>query len=306
MSNAELLSTLDMARFASEGYLRFDAVVPEELNQQFLKDIGHVAEGEIGSAIEHYGRIMGSSAIPVVGAGTPLTDAYPADSALARILTLPKVAGAVESLVGGDCVVDHHFLHITFPPHLLEKPAPAQHNHQDSTIDPRQAFDVQIMYFPHEVTRDMGGTRFIPGTHLRIVSETAIARYQNIRGQQHMVCPAGTLLFVHHGIWHGGGANRSDQMRYMFKIRLAPQRRQQRLWDTGDLDTGAPQRPIFWLGESPREDDVHTHLTRNLPWHEQDTGRLEHLNAIRFWRYLTGDDRADADYWLTRVENEPQ
>jgi len=306
MSNAKLLSTLDMARFAGQGYLRLDGVVPDALNQQFLDDIGHVSEHEIGSAIDHYGRIMGRSAIPVVGAGTPLTDAYPQGSALARILELPQVAGAIESLVGGDCVLDHHFLHITFPPHLLEKPAPAQHNHQDSTVDPRQAFDVQIMYFPHAVTENMGGTRFIPGTHLRVVSETAIARYQNVLGQQKMVCPAGTLLFVHHGIWHGGGANRSDRMRYMFKIRLAPQRPQQRLWDTSDLDTQEPQRPIFWLGESPREDDVHTQLTANLPWHEQDTGRLEHLNAIRFWRYLTGDENFDADYWLTRVENEPQ
>ena len=306
MSNAELLSTLDMARFAGQGFLRLDAVVPEALNQQFLDDIGHVSENEIGSAIEHYGRIMSRSAIPVVGAGTPLTDAYPPDSALTRILELPKVAGAIESLVGGDCVLDHHFLHITFPPHLLEKPAPAQHNHQDSTVDPRQAFDVQIMYFPHAVTENMGGTRFIPGTHLRVVSETAIARYQNVLGQQRIVCPAGTLLFVHHGIWHGGGANRSDRMRYMFKMRLAPQRPQQRLWDTSDLDTQTPQRPIFWLGESVREDDVATHLTRNLPWHEQDTGRLEHLNAIRFWRYLTGDEKFDADHWLTRVENEPQ
>ena len=120
------------------------------------------------------------------------------------------------------------------------------------------------------------------------------------------VLSALALLFLHHGIWHGGGANRSDRMRYMFKMRLAPQRPQQRLWDTSDLDTQTPQRPIFWLSESVREDDVATHLTRNLPWHEQDTGRLEHLNAIRFWRYLTGDEKFDADCWLTRVENEPQ
>jgi hypothetical protein len=306
MRNPQLLSTQDMARFAASGYLRMDGVVPSELNQRFLDDIGHVAESEIGNAIEHYGRIMGRSAIPIVAAGTPLSAAYPQGSALAEILRLPAVSGAINSLVGAQCVVDHHFLHITFPPHLLEKPAPAQHNHQDSTIDPRQAFDLQIMYFPHDVSADMGGTRFIPGTHLRIVSETAIARYQNILGQQHMVCPAGTLLFVHHGMWHGGGANRSDRMRYMFKIRLSPTQPQQRLWDTSDLDTQAPQKPIFWLGESRHPDDVHTILTDSFPWHEQDTGRLEHLNAIRFWRYLTGDDQFDADYWLTRIENEPR
>jgi len=303
MSNANLLTTRQMAHFAARGFLRFDAVVPAELNAAFLADIGH--HDDVTDIAGHYRRIMGSSAIPVVRAGTPLADAYPTGSALARILSLPVAAGAIESLVGSDCVLDHHFLHVTFPPRLLEKPVPSQHTHQDSTIDTRRAFDVQIMYFPHDVTREMGGTRFVPGTHLRIVSEAAVARYQNIAGQQHMVCPAGTLLFVHHGLWHGGGANRSDRLRYMFKMRLAPTRRQVRLWDTSDLDTRSPQRPIFWLGEAPAPDDVHSILTGAEPWHEQDTGRLEHLNAIRFWRYLTGDDGFDADYWLTRVENEP-
>ncbi len=297
----QLLSTRAMARFAASGYLRFDAVVPPALNQAFLDEIGH--SDDVTNVAEHYQKIMGSSAIPVVPAGTPAAGAYPEGSALARILELPRVKGAIHSLVGEGAVIDHHFLHITFPPQLTGKALPAQHTHQDSTIDPRQAFDVQIMYFPHDVTPEMGGTRFVPGTHLRIVSEAAISRYQNIAGQQHMVCPAGTLLFVHHGIWHGGGANRSDRLRYMFKIRLCPTQRQCRLWDTSDLEE-MPQRPIFWLGESRDPDHLHTILTDPEPWHEADTGRLEYLNRIRFWRYLTGDEHFDADYWVTRVENE--
>jgi hypothetical protein len=302
MTEPKLLSTVQMAHFAASGYLRFDAVVPEAINQAFLQEIGH--SDEVAGIGEHYRNIMGTSAIPVVPAGTLLADAYPPDSALAKIMTLPEVSGAVRSLVGPVPALDHHFLHITFPPETTGKPLPAQHTHQDSTIDPRRAFDVQIMYFPHEVTPEMGGTRFVPGTHLRIVSEAAISRYQNIAGQQHMVCPAGTLLFMHHGIWHGGGANRSDALRYMFKIRLCPTERQCRLWDTSDLDTTAPQKPIFWLGESRSAEDVHTILTTPEPWFEADTGRLEYLNRIRFWRYLTGDEQFDADYWLTRIENE--
>ena len=50
------------------------------------------------------------------------------------------------------------------------------------------AFDIQLFYFPQEVTEPMGGTRFLPGSHLRVVSEAAISRYQNIVGQQHVVC----------------------------------------------------------------------------------------------------------------------
>ena len=154
----------------------------------------------------------------------------------------------------------------------------------------------------------MGGTRYVPGTHLRVVNETSVARYQNIRGQQKVVCPAGTILACHHGLWHGGEVNEGDHTRFMLKIRLQPTRPQVRLWNTEDLDetTTAP-RPIF----DPTHiaaldaDDVRTVLTTPEPWFELDTGRLEFINRIRLWRYLTGDETADVDYWMTRIENDP-
>jgi hypothetical protein len=181
----------------------------------------------------------------------------------------------------------------------------SQNTHQDSTIDPRRAFDIQLLYFPHEVVREMGGTRFVPGTHLRIVSEAAIGRYQNMVGQQHVVCEAGTVIIFHHGIWHGGGVNHSDALRYMFKIRLTPTVSQHRLWDASDLPPNhREQQPIFWLDPQAERDPVQATLVRPEPWFEYDTGRLEYLNRIRFWRYLLGEPDFDADYWLTRVENE--
>lgn len=306
-SGAERLSTLQMAEFAARGFLRFDAVVPDSINRRFLADVGHVPDAEVDSLWKHYGNIMRSSAIPLVNPGTPLASAYPEDSAVAELLRLPLVRGGMASLLGTEPVVDHHFLHITFPGRLYAaagQPHVAQHTHQDSTIDPRQAFDVQIMYYPHDITRDMGGTRFVPGTHLRVVSEAAISRYQNIRGQQHMVCKAGTLLFLHHGIWHGGGRNDSERLRYMFKIRLCPTERQTRLWDTGDLDELSQPRPIFWNPAPSNKPSIESVLMDPEPWFEADTGRLEMINRIRLWRYLTGDTSWDADYWMTRVENE--
>jgi Phytanoyl-CoA dioxygenase (PhyH) len=302
-----LLNSVQMVEFASRGFLRMDGVIPDEINRQFLEDIGHAEEVEITTPRAHYARVMASSAVPVVNAGIPLADAYPDGSALRKLIDLPLIAGAIQSLVGSSPAFDHHFLHMTFPPKFYEQSNSgqvSQHNHQDSTIDPRRAFDVQILYFPHAVTREMGGTRFIPGTHLRVVSEAAIGRYQNIRGQQHLVCDAGTVLFLHMGLWHGGGLNESDRVRYMFKIRLCPTERQVRLWDDSDLPNDHfEQRPIFWTNGLD-EDHMHTRLTKSEPWFEADTGRLEYLNRIRFWRYLLGDETFDADYWLTRVENE--
>ncbi len=309
MTDSVLLKTPDMARFVARGFLRFDAAVPHAINERFMDEVGRPPEATGEKLMKAYGKLLAASRVPAVAAGTPLADAYPADSAIAAMLDLPVVRGAIESLVGRDPVFDHHFLHITFPPAFyaaMGMPNTSQHTHQDSTIDTRRAFDIQIMYFPHAVTREMGGTRFIPGTHLRIVSEAAVARYQNVRGQQHVVCPAGTLLFLHHGMWHGGGVNRSDSLRYMFKIRINPTVRQERLWDTSDLGNDhAIQRPIFFVKEAPDPNHPHTILTTPEPWFEADTGRLEYLNRIRLWRHLLGDASFDADYWMTRVENEP-
>jgi len=306
-SGSVKLNNQQMASFAARGFVRFDAIVDDHINRQFLADVAPTPSTP-KSIAGHYGQIMSESDIPLVNPGTPLRAAYPRGSALAQLLKVPQVAGAIDSLVGSDCVVDHHFLHITFPESYYppeKRPLTSQPTHQDSTIDVRQAFDVQLFYFPHAVTLAMGGTRFIPGSHLRTVSEAAIARYQNIRGQQQVVCPAGTVLFFHMGLWHGGGLNSAEELRYMFKLRLCPMRRQTRLWDTTEDGTSDAARPIFWTDPTQSEAHLYSILTRPEPWFEADTSRLEYINRIKLWRYLSGDDNFDADYWLTRIENEP-
>ena len=304
MSDLPLLDASQMATFAARGFLRFDGVVPQEINDQFLAEMGAVAEPKPGATLRQaYGRLLAEAGIPELPAGTPLARAYPQGSAVKRLLELPLVAGAIRSLAGDDPTFDHHFLHVTFPPAYYENgESVSQHTHQDSTIDPRTAFDVQMMYYPHAVTREMGGTRFVPGTHLRKVSEVALGRYQNIRGQQHMVCEAGTLLFLHSGIWHGGGVNQAERTRTMFKIRMNPSGSQARKFDVSTLKPQSQQRPIFYVkGALPPS--VEQILMTPEPWFEQDTGRLEFVNRVKLWRYLTGDPTYDADYWLTRLEN---
>jgi len=93
----------------------------------------------------------------------------------------------------------------------------------------------------------MGGTRYHPGTHLRIVNEMGIAKYQNIKGQKNIICKAGTIGIFHNGLWHGAGVNFSDDIRYMFKVRLQPTEKQELLWDP---ETKAIFAAIisFWFG----------------------------------------------------------
>lgn len=306
MTEPLLLTSPQVATFVARGFLRFDAAAPADINAQFMAEAGEIGPSDGSRTSKILGVALEKSRIPEVPAGTPLAEAYPPGSAVARLLDLPLVKGALRSLLGEAPVFDHHFLHVTFPPRFHEAAGNenvSQHTHQDSTIDPRpQAFDVQMMYYPHAVTRPMGGTRFVPGTHLRKVSEVALGRYQNIVGQQHMVCEAGTLLFLHHGIWHGGGVNLADEVRYMFKIRMHASGSQVRGWNLEDLPQRNAQRAIFFRKSPPEQGTVETILTTGEPWFEQDTGRLEYVNRIKLWRYLTGDATYDADYWLTRLE----
>jgi hypothetical protein len=291
-SREHLLTTPQMAAFVARGFLRFDAVVPDALNRRFM------AEVEAGPP----------KASP---AGTPLAECY-ADSVVREILALPPIDGAIESLVGPGCLYDHQGTHFNPPAERFEASGIrvlSQHTHQDSTIDVRtRTFDVQMFYYPHEVTPEMGGTRFIPGTHLRRVSEMACARYQNVVGQKKVVCPEGSVMFFHHGLWHGGEINRSKRTRFMLKIRLNPVVPQTRLWNTDDLSAAmsAPQ-PIFVFSDMGRHDpeDVQRVLCRPEPWFEADTGRLEYVNRIRLWRNLIGDAHFDAHHWLSRLENDP-
>jgi len=78
-------------------------------------------------------------------------------------------------------------------------------------------------------------------------------------------------------------------MRYMFKLRLNPTVRQYRLWDTEDVGDPEPQ----------------SILRTHHDWYGNES-RIEVVNRIKLWRFLTGDETYDVGYWLSRLENEPE
>ncbi len=270
-----LLDSKQMARFVAKGMLRFDELIPDELNRAAHEE-------------------MESTKIERPPAGCPLSECFPSPSAIGDVVRFPEVQGIIESLVGPDPIYDHHAAHIRTP-----KQDSAQHIHGDAIIDTRIHFDIQLMYFPHDVPSEMGGTLVVPGSHFRRINEADIARYQNIRGQIPMVAKAGTVIALHHGIWHCGRRNTTEQTRYMFKLRLNPRVRQLRLWDTGDIDQPGE------AGEEANE-EVKKILNEQEPWFELADGRLEIVNRIKLWRFLIGDEKFDVSYWLTRLENMPQ
>ena len=260
-----LLTSRQMARFVSDGFIRFDELVPDDLNKAAFAEI---EQGLVGGE-DH---------------GQPLCDLWP-ELAIGKVFRLPEVQGIIHSLVGPDPLYDHHAVHTV----KAGKPT-GQVWHADAIIDTRVAeFDVQFFYFSHDTPREMGGTMILPGSHFRLVSESDIARYQNFIGQLPLVCNAGTLLAVHHGIWHCAQPNRTDRRRFMFKLRLNPVVRQLRLWNTDDIDD--PSIPQI--------------LSTSHKWYGNE-GRIEVVNRIKFWRLLTGNCHFDVSYWLSRLENQPE
>lgn len=279
---SHLLTTAEMARFVAEGLLVFEAIVPDELNR---------------AAVELFSRTgMADMFRPKPDSGTPLADLYPDPSPIGAMLRLPAVTGIITSLVGPDPVYDHDWVHVRTPGDLVD-----QHLHQDAIVDTTLAFDVQLFWFPHDVAPGEGGTGYVPGSHLRVVNEFDVARYQNLVGQRDVSGPAGTVAVFHQGLWHRGRANRGATQRWLYKIRLNPTRPQVRLWDLGDFAAiqGAPHDHIF----ATYQDSTAAAMFRApQPWFEHGASRLETVNRSRLWRYLSGDDAFDADWYLTRTD----
>ncbi len=263
VDNQYLLSTKQMAQFVADGFLRFDELVPDELNRAAC------AEMEAG--------------VPRGRAGAPLAELW-TDAAVGQVVRLPQIQGIIHSLVGPGPLYDHHAVHTVDANHEH-----GQIWHADAIIDTRLHFDIQLFYFAHDTPREMGGTMFLPGSHYRRISESDIARYQNFLGQMPMVCKAGTVAVAHHGIWHCAQPNLTGRKRYMFKLRLNPTVRQKKLWNIDDIDDA----------------EIPALLNANHRWYGNEV-RLEVVNRIKLWRFLTGDENYDVSYWLSRLENAPE
>lgn len=278
----ELLTTAEMARFVAQGYLVFEAVVPDHVNEAALELFAQTGPAD--------------HTRPKPTSGTPLDALYPDPSPIGAMLRLPRIQGILRSLLGPDPVYDHDWVHVRAAGDLSE-----QTLHQDAIIDTGPAFDVQLFWFPHDVAPGEGGTGLVPASHLRVVNEADIGRYQNLLGQRDVTGPAGTVAVFHQGLWHRGRANRGERPRIMYKLRLNPTRPQVRHWNLDDVDQvhNGPEDHLF---ATFRTDSAAAMFRQLAPWHEAATGRLETVNRARLWRYLTGDDRFDADWYLTRTE----
>lgn len=288
------LTTQEMAQFVADGYLRFDALIPDEINQHIIEELQPLETNKIN---QMFGQPANAGGPPRPASLTPLSQCYPTPSLLGAMLNLPEVQGIVESLVGPDPLFDHDFVH-----RLQAGSGYQQHLHVDAVVDSVDpTFDIQLFYFPHEVAPDAGGTRFVPATHLRRTRAEGVSRYQNLLGEQQYSGAAGTLMVFHHGLWHAGQPNPSDVDRWMYKIRLNPRVSQVKRWDMEDFDdihNDASDHTFALM----RHDSVAQILRTMQPWQKGHEGRYEQMQRTRLWRYLSDDPSFDVDYYHTRLE----
>lgn len=256
MSNRYLLDARQMAQFVTDGYLVFEELVPQDLNEKIYEE----------QKSNQY----------------PGNKFWEGSAYIKEVFALPQVKGIIQSLVGPNPGFDHSYLHVVTPKRLS-----AQQWHGDSIIDTRRfGFDIQIFYFSHDTPIESGPTMILPGSHLRRINTMSIGRYKNFVGQKQLAAKAGTLVFWHQALWHCAQPNYTDMTRYVFKIRLRPDRPQRRLFHTEGYDS----------------EQIRQILQKIFPWQGNER-RLEIVQRAKLWRYVTGDDEVDFSFEraLTRM-----
>ncbi len=283
------LTTKQMAEFVANGFLRFDGIVPADINERAIAELEQL----------NAGRLLPSTDLDAMRppeSGTTLDDCYPEPSVIGEYLRLPVIRGIINSLVGEAPEFDHDWVHYI--------PSGGQHRqplHVDATTDSTDpTFDIQLFWFCNDVAPGEGGTRFVPGSHLTRVRSSGLNRYQHIVGEQQVSCNAGTVFVFHHGLWHAGQPNPGPD-RWMHKIRLNPTVPQVRLWNTTDFDEvqNSPSDHVFATMQSGSV--AETFRTMH-PWMSMADHRNEQQQRALLWRYLSGDSTFDVDYYLTRLE----
>ena len=180
-----------MRRFITEGYLILKTGVPDEVHA-YIRD--------------RCEEIFSNN-------GNPGNDVLELNPALSLILADPAVRGALQGILGPD-----YFLHPHRHCHENVSGTPAQHNHKDSYEDDvnvrhHRSRWAMLMYYPQQVTPDMGPTGVTPAS--QYFSDSASLEPGNEIG---VTGEAGTIILIHYDLWHRALANSSGRIRYMLKF----------------------------------------------------------------------------------------
>jgi ectoine hydroxylase-related dioxygenase (phytanoyl-CoA dioxygenase family) len=129
----------------------------------------------------------------------PLFEAIPVE---------PTVLSVVEGVLDDGCLVSSLSSIVIGPGETAQ---PIHADDQVMPLDKPHAPTVcNTMWALTDFTEANGATRVVPGTHLADRSPDYGKHYDSIPAEM----PAGSVLVWHGSLWHGGGANTTDQRRY--------------------------------------------------------------------------------------------
>lgn len=193
MSNGSYLLTDDkMITFIIRGYHIVEPDLPEDLNKTIYNQLERLIEDP----------------------GDALLDMVPE---MYRIYEDPQVAGVLSSLLGEDYEIDGYpYCHIN-PPGTRSQGWYKKSAEQP----PHQLHTVLVMYYPQDVSTELGPTVIMPGTHFRVVSPDNLATYGSFQDQVVLSVKAGTVVITHGNIWFTAAANRGKRTRYMVRTHFS-------------------------------------------------------------------------------------
>jgi ectoine hydroxylase-related dioxygenase (phytanoyl-CoA dioxygenase family) len=153
-----------------------------------------------------------------IGAGENLFEGFKTKrvyNLLARGKAFERAAEHDHVLPVVERVLDRGFLVSTVSSVVIEPGEDAQPIHADDQLiplpKPHQPLTCTVMWALTDFTEETGGTRLIPGSHKRDGNPDMMATHDDV---QSTVMKRGSVLIYNGSLWHGGGANRSNERRF--------------------------------------------------------------------------------------------
>ncbi|MDP1820162.1 MAG: phytanoyl-CoA dioxygenase family protein [Acidimicrobiales bacterium] len=186
------------ARIGEQGY----TIVPDAIEPDLVEEIDrelHRLEGELGT-LPATNDFEGSQTVRIYNL---LVHGRPFE----RIPTHPNVLPVVESVLDDGCLISSLS---SIAICAGETPQPIHADDQLMPIPkPHPPTVCNTMWAITDFTEANGATRVIPGSHLADASPDYGTHYDSIPADMER----GSVLVWHGSLWHGGGANTTDQRR---------------------------------------------------------------------------------------------
>ncbi|MCJ8330551.1 MAG: phytanoyl-CoA dioxygenase family protein [Lentisphaeria bacterium] len=183
------LTDSQVIEFCRDGYIILDGVVDPETNQKAVAFLDENPEWNSTKICRE-------------------------DFFIDNVLKNPAAAGVARSLMGKDFLLPTLMMN-----HRAECPrADLGHWHRDGGVQFKNELNyLLIFYLPEETPKELGPPDILPGSQYIEMKHTYMRHYGNIKGTLATPCSAGTIIIMHHNIWHRSTVSTRTGIRNMLK-----------------------------------------------------------------------------------------